>query len=227
LFNALVERFGVGASGGAIVSPIPGATRDFVVARIQLKATPCELIDTAGAMDPAGEAIAEAAQNAAAGRRQQAALELACIDAQFATGELVRATRCGVRDNDIVVLTKSDLCQNSAMRVDERLDPKSVVRCSSATGRGIGDLAALVSALVSDHAAGGQTAVAATSSRCAGSLSNALAALDGAIDLVDVGAEELIAAEIRAALDALGEVVGAVCSDDILDKIFSQFCIGK
>ena len=39
--------------------------------------------------------------------------------------------------------------------------------------------------------------------------------------------DELVAAEIRAALDALGELVGAICTDDVLDRVFSQFCIGK
>jgi tRNA modification GTPase len=68
---------------------------------------------------------------------------------------------------------------------------------------------------------------AATAARCAGSLHEAERALAAAAALVGSAREELVSAEIRAALDALGEVVGAVCTDDILDRIFSQFCIGK
>jgi tRNA modification GTPase len=45
--------------------------------------------------------------------------------------------------------------------------------------------------------------------------------------LTHAGGDELIAAEIRAALDAIGVVVGAVWADDVLDRVFSQFCIGK
>jgi tRNA modification GTPase len=51
--------------------------------------------------------------------------------------------------------------------------------------------------------------------------------LQAAAALVATGCDELLAAEIRSALDALGEIVGAICADDVLDRVFGQFCIGK
>ncbi len=64
--------------------------------------------------------------------------------------------------------------------------------------------------------------------RCRESLRGAAASLERATALVAAGeGEELVAAEIRTALDALGEVVGAVYTDDLLDRIFSRFCVGK
>ena len=67
-----------------------------------------------------------------------------------------------------------------------------------------------------------------TATRCADSLLQAEAALTDALQLAAVdGCEELIAAEVRGALQALGQVVGAVYTDDILDRVFGQFCIGK
>ncbi|HEX6960548.1 MAG TPA: tRNA uridine-5-carboxymethylaminomethyl(34) synthesis GTPase MnmE, partial [Lacipirellula sp.] len=98
--------------------------------------------------------------------------------------------------------------------------------CSSATGAGLEEVAERIRGRIAD-AGGGLGGVQSTAARCAGSLLNAQAALAAAVDLVDCGGEELIAAEIRAALDALGEVVGAICTDDVLDRVFSQFCIGK
>ena len=68
-----------------------------------------------------------------------------------------------------------------------------------------------------------------TAARCTGSLRAAARSLQAAVALVDEQAagEELIAAELRSALDALGEVVGAVFADDVLDRVFGRFCIGK
>ena len=76
----------------------------------------------------------------------------------------------------------------------------------------------------------GSEAVAATSTaaRAAHSVQSAAEALERALRLCDEQAgEELLAAEIRFALDELGKVSGAVTTDDVLDRIFSRFCIGK
>ena len=71
-------------------------------------------------------------------------------------------------------------------------------------------------------------AVAATAARAASSLRAAEAALDrGMILNHQLAGDELVAAEVRAALDELGTVSGAVATDDLLDRIFSRFCIGK
>jgi tRNA modification GTPase len=70
--------------------------------------------------------------------------------------------------------------------------------------------------------------VAGTADRCRESLGLAGAALERAHAAVSADAgEELVAAEIRVALDGLGHVVGAVFTEDILDRVFSRFCIGK
>jgi tRNA modification GTPase len=70
--------------------------------------------------------------------------------------------------------------------------------------------------------------VSATAARCRNSLRAAAAALLRAQQLVvERSGEELVAVEIRAALDDLGQVVGAVYTEDLLDRIFSRFCIGK
>jgi tRNA modification GTPase len=70
--------------------------------------------------------------------------------------------------------------------------------------------------------------VVGTALRCRESLRGAAASLERAADLAAAHeGEELVAADMRAALDALGQVVGAVYTDDLLDRIFSRFCVGK
>lgn len=101
------------------------------------------------------------------------------------------------------------------------------IRCSSVTGAGIDDLAAAIRRHIAGALGDGGGIAASTAARCSGSLHEADRALAAALALTHGGGEELLAAEIRAALQAIGEVVGAVCADDVLDRVFSQFCLGK
>ena len=88
-------------------------------------------------------------------------------------------------------------------------------------------LAALEEAALAQGSATGGVVVA-TAVRCRASLEAAVAALEQAGELARAAAgDELVAGELRLALTELGQVVGAVYTDDILDRIFSRFCIGK
>jgi tRNA modification GTPase len=102
------------------------------------------------------------------------------------------------------------------------------IATSSVTGEGLDALRTAIRAALLDAAGTGGEVVAATAVRCRQSLARASRGLRNARKLArDEQSEELIAAEIRAALEELGTVVGAVYTDDILDRIFSRFCIGK
>jgi tRNA modification GTPase len=105
--------------------------------------------------------------------------------------------------------------------------PRSIAT-SSLTGEGIDALRAGLRDAVLTLGASGGDMVPSTAVRCGESLRLAADSLDRARKLVDrrMG-EELVAAEIRVALDELGKVVGAVYTDDVLDRVFSRFCIGK
>jgi tRNA modification GTPase len=70
--------------------------------------------------------------------------------------------------------------------------------------------------------------IGSSAARCRDSLRQALASVETAHELAALGAgDELIAAEIRAALEHTGQIAGRVYTDDVLDRIFSRFCIGK
>ena len=101
--------------------------------------------------------------------------------------------------------------------------------CVCATeSRGLGALIDAAVGRLSDARQRDRALLGTTAARCRDSLDGALAALARAEEAAAGGAgEELVAVEIREALERLGEIVGAVYTDDLLDRVFSRFCIGK
>jgi tRNA modification GTPase len=216
LFNALVDRYGVDRRVRSIVSPTPGATRDFVSAQLELGGITCELVDVAGDDATAPSAIDRMAQQSTTKQLRSAELRLHC----YAAGaDPADAIDIGDNARDGVVRTKCDLAPATVL-----IEHPPTIACSAVTGVGLEELAASIRERLETAAPAGATATAA---RCGAILRDAAAALASAIDLCGAGDDELMAAELRFALNAVGEVVGAVCADDVLDRVFSQFCIGK
>ncbi|RIK71946.1 MAG: tRNA uridine-5-carboxymethylaminomethyl(34) synthesis GTPase MnmE [Planctomycetota bacterium] len=224
LFNAL-------AGGSAIVSDVPGTTRDALVARVEFDGIACELIDTAG-MTEAEAAEAEpatvdagtidaAAQAQSRTRIATADLELACIDA---TQPIAPKRLVASRARRLLVVTKADLLARAAPRTPR---PASLLT-SSLTGQGLAELRCAIAAAAREAIHGETAVVASTAARCEESLRLSVAAIEEAGQLAAVrSGDELIAAELRLALAELGKVVGTVYTDDILDRLFGRFCIGK
>jgi len=218
LFNAFVERFGK-SGARALVSDQSGTTRDFVTAAIKLDGIDCELVDTAGVeLNWAPDSIDGFAQQMTNQQQSQANLIVFCQDTTTAAAAPIVA-----RDQiQLVAWTKSDLVTT--------LPPcaASHVACSSISSDGLEPLAKLIRKELSAAALETSRSLSNTATRCADSLRHAEVSLTQALQVVATGGgEELIAAEVRGALHALGQVVGAVYSDDILDRVFGQFCIGK
>lgn len=219
LFNALIGRT------SAIVANQPGTTRDYLTATIHSDGIQYELIDTAGIDQSTVLAeIEHAAQQASASQRDAAQITLFCFDStrpleMIEKEWLAAAASSAFRTPNIFVLTKCDLPQ--AM-----LSVRDAIHTSSSSGTGLAELnQAIKQSLASlQH----DTAVTGTAERCQDSLQSATESLSRAQSLNSHrSGEELIALEIRLALTELGKVVGAVYTDDILDRIFSRFCIGK
>ena len=220
LFNALVERFAASHSDhSALVSAQSGTTRDFITAEVDFDGLACQLVDTAGVDSLVDEySIDQIAQKMTSQQRDQASLILLCQDA----GSAGLNNLADLPPDRILVGTKIDL--SGAMPTGSAAD----IYCSSISGEGINKLAQLISERLSSNSAETGHAVANTAARCAESLHHADGALAQAIQIVDAGGgEELVAAEVRGALHAIGQIVGTVYTDDILDRIFGQFCIGK
>jgi tRNA modification GTPase len=230
LFNALVSRYRADSEqswappGTALVSPHPGTTRDYLTATLDLGGIRCELIDTAGVDVRPTTPIEIAAQSLAAERRSGAAIRIWCTDTTTAQG--------APPDCDLTVLTKADLVPHQLASPTKGAPApfdRDTVVTSSRTGEGLGELCDMLRTLfLRDAAAGREPIVAATADRCRESVRLAAAALRRSIETVLSGSgEELVAAEIRDALAEIGKVVGAVYTDELLDRIFKTFCIGK
>lgn len=229
LFNALC------GDSAAIVADVAGTTRDYVTRRTKFGGQACQLVDTAGweATSP-DRPLEQAAQEAAERQRAQAAVELYCLDGASPPTDADRRRLSeppptgAVR---IVVLTKCDDSPDPAGV--ESLESLAVLHAarriatSAKTSRGLDELQEAIAQALASRPAAAEGAVAATAVRCRESLRRAAEGLQQALDFVPTGEEELVAAELRLALDELGEVAGAVYTDDLLDRIFSRFCIGK
>jgi tRNA modification GTPase len=219
LFNALVGKH------AALVSPVAGTTRDYLTAELSLGGTMLQLVDTAGLAAAAIDDLDAVAQRAGAEQTRGATLTVVCCDSTVIDLAAMPPDDVTSRLNGerLVVRTKSDLspaATTSDVAGDERL------HVSAATGEGLDRLTAAIAARLRSSAAG--DVVASTAVRCRDSLARARRALTTALAVAEQKhGEELIAAEVRLALDELGQILGAVYTDDILDRIFGRFCIGK
>lgn len=237
LLNAL------SGDAAAIVSPQQGTTRDYISSKTTCDGVECLLIDTAGAEDAAEAELRETAsissqaQQATGRQIRDADLRLLCIDAATSPSpeELERLAQFA-QAADMVVSTKCDRPQvwHSAhvdrlrrARPQNRMQ-KPAIATSAVTGEGLDLLRREIARLARARHEETGNAVAATAARCRDSLQRVVDNLCQAQAAVREGlGEEIVAAEIRIALVELGKVVGTIYTDDILDRVFSRFCIGK
>lgn len=208
LFNALAGQ------QAALVSAVRGTTRDWLGAEINLAGLPVTLVDTAGT-DTAGTEIEQAAQERRIEQLAQADLVLDCRPADEPDD------RCGSPPaNRLWIVTKGDL---STGRPDH-----SRVRISIQDAGSLVRLKAAIRDQLAAQAGTRRQFVGSTAARVQGSLESASACLQRACQIAARERDEdLLALEIREALGELGRITGAVYTDDILDRIFSRFCIGK
>jgi tRNA modification GTPase len=209
LYNALA---GAAAEGGAIISPVPGTTRDYLIHRLDLDGVVIELVDTAG-RQTARDAIDAQSQELGRDVAGRADLLLLCIPAG---AELDSAEQQLLdRSSTVLVATLCDLASAPAGRL----------ATSAVTGQGLVELQAL---LAERARAKREPPLAPSLSRCRHHVEACLEKLQKTHNIVLFDdPPEVLALELRAALEDLGAIVGAVYTDDLLDRIFSRFCIGK
>lgn len=240
LLNALLR------SERAIVTPIAGTTRDTVEEVVNLRGIPLHLIDTAG-ITPSDDPVEQIGV-----QRSRAAAESAdivlhvfngaeplteqdrriCTELRtlgFGTSAQDSSSYAGHRRPVIVIVNKSDCEQRIALEELCTLWPSaSLIHTSILTGAGLSTLEETIASLVS----GGKTlqyeSVLVTSVRHQEALRSTAEHLRAAMaSLVQQLALDFVSIDLRAAYNVLGEVTGETASDDLLDTIFSKFCIGK
>jgi len=209
LFNALVE------DGKALVADQSGTTRDYLTGICHCGDLMVELIDTAGAEVTRDEILAQAQL-----RQKQ----------QIDTADLVLL--CRSPNHELPDSLQSPLVQ-PVLRVWTQADRAAPsepnwIATSAATGAGIEGLRTKIQAVLQQATGQGDGSALMTGPRCRESLSDAILALQEASTGIELGVpQDLISIDLRSAVDALGAVLGVVVTDDILDRIFSRFCIGK
>ncbi len=206
LFNALV-----GSPDAALVSSEAGTTRDYLIRLISIDGVPVELTDTAGWQE-ARDTIESQSQQLGKEQTSQADLVLCCLPADEPVPEPL--PRLGSMTH-LYLQTKSDLAE-----IATDLIPVSLV-----TPEG---LKQLQNRLREEVQSLRRSALAPSQSRCRHHVDAALEALRHAHEHVrENDPQELIAFELRQALNQIGEMNGAIYTNDLLDRIFSRFCIGK
>jgi tRNA modification GTPase len=220
LFNLMVE------SERAIVTSTPGTTRDLVSETVAIGGIPIQLVDTAGirqALDEAESIGIRKSMEALA----DADLVLAVLDAsQPASAEDEELLRQTQSRPAIVVGNKCDLQYSGQWSVASGQIP--VVRVSALTGEGIADLRSEILRHIGGETGAQTEAGFLTNVRHQGLVQDSLAALDTAISAVAAKVpHEMLLLDLYNALRPLDAVTGATTTDDILNLIFSTFCIGK
>jgi tRNA modification GTPase len=217
IFNRLVER------ERAIVTATPGTTRDTVSERISLEGIPLELVDTAGLR----EGLEEAEQLGIARSREalaDAALVVVVLDATQRLNEEEHRLLAAVEGRPTVVaINKCDLAE--ARQIPECAGLTTLLT-SALTGEGISALRERILVLATGGAATEPGPL--TSLRHQQAIATAVAALaDAAQANANAIPHEMILLDLYRALWALDSLTGQTTSDDILNLIFSTFCIGK
>jgi len=227
LFNRLVER------DRAIVTATPGTTRDLVTERISIGGIPIELVDTAGLREGPRANIDEVEQLGIRRSREalaDAALVLIVLDAtQPLNDEEHRLLAAVVGRPAIVAVNKSDLLEQHQKMGAPGLNfetGESSISTSALSGEGIAALREKILALATGGAASEPGML--TNLRQHQAVTTALAALaDAATANAATIPHEMILLDLYRALWALDSLTGQTTPDDILNLIFSTFCIGK
>ena len=221
LFNRLVER------ERAIVTATPGTTRDPVTERISLRGIPLQLVDTAGLR----EGLEEAEQMGIARSREalaDAELVLVVLDATQALNDEEHRLLATVEGRPaLVAVNKCDLVRAElADGAADEVGGVPALRTSALTGEGIAELRERILALATGGAASEPGML--TSLRHHQAIATTLAALgDAAQANANAIPHEMILLDLYRGLWALDSLTGQTTSDDILNLIFSTFCIGK
>jgi tRNA modification GTPase len=194
----------------AIVSPTPGTTRDTIEETANIRGIPVVFIDTAGLRDSSDEIEQEGIRRSRE-TLQNAELVLQVVDAPEAKVETTAPL--------ILLQNKCDLMHE---RVPDALE------ISCVTGAGIEELKDTIKEIVFAGRVGSVMSEVIINSRHEEALRRAATGISNTIRAFEEGAPiELAALDLRIAVNAVGEIVGKTTTEDLLDAIFSQFCIGK
>ena len=228
LLNALLDE------ERAIVSHMPGTTRDYIEECFIYEKTMFRLTDTAGLRDTVEEieheGIRRSYEKIAQADLILYLMDIGAFDYAQEVQAIVELRRKHPDIKLMVVANKTDTAQNSVKRTEIVAEKTGcmVLGISALKQEGLDALKAEMNTMVEGLDKLHDASVLVTSMRHYEALRNAADALQNAHELIDAQSEtELIAFELRSALDYVGEITGKVVNEEVLNVIFGQFCIGK
>ena len=206
----------------AIVTPVPGTTRDTVEEKLTIGRLCLRLIDTAGLRETDDE-VERLGVERSRSAIERSALLIAVVDGTGAPAEedLAVIAEAEKAEKAVLVLSKRDL--SSPFPLETKLPTVSV---SAVTGEGIGELEAAIEALFpAPEVPAGEIL---TNARHADAVSRALESVCAALEAMQLGATpDIVLTESETAMNALGELSGRSVREDVTERIFSRFCVGK
>jgi len=216
----------------AIVTHMPGTTRDVIEESMVLDGLMITLVDTAGLRETTDMVEQEGIKRTRAAR-EHGDLVLYVLDAaELAEEDLDAYLAASGGRTDMVLINKSDLVNTASLQrltglVEGRTDCL-VLQLSARTGSGLDEVKRAIRSQLSRVSLESDEGVVLTNVRHRLAVERAALSLREALDATRKAVEpEFVAMDLRGAADALGEITGVITSDEILDTIFSQFCIGK
>ncbi len=216
LFNMLLGK------DRAIVTHIPGTTRDEVDDVIIKDGVLIRLTDTAGIREDADE-VEHIGISRAKDAAKRADLTLFVIDASEGITDEDREIYGSLGDNTVIVLNKSDLPDRTSDGDVMREFNKKAVTVSALHGEGRETLLSLIKPPEISETAD----VVITNERHFAILNSAMESLGAAIEALDTVDLDCVTIDLKAAWDSLGEITGVTVTEEIIGSIFEKFCLGK
>ncbi len=232
LLNALLME------NRAIVTDVPGTTRDTIEENLSIDGVLFRIVDTAGLRETIDRVEAEGVRRSQDQVKASDILLLVMDNSKAHDNEEVNLAKRLIQDvkkvetPTILVMNKTDLPvarNGTTADIERSLGTKDIVNLSALTGDGVEalkkTLARTTLGSASDQSEAGVTL---TSARHCDALQRARARLTMTLESLEAGQSgEFLAVDLRGALDSLGEITGIVTTEEILNEIFSKFCIGK
>ncbi len=216
----------------AIVTAIPGTTRDTIEEYIDIKGMPVRIIDTAGIRDTEGEEIEEIGIKRSKAKLHEADLVILLLDSSMPLQEEDHKLFASAKTKPLVlVANKADIVKDDFTAICNKAFPNiEITTISAKNGTGIKELEEAIYSRATGHDSigwdPGHTAL--PNFRHRASLVKTLNGCQTFITgLTGDLAPDLLAIDLQTALDNLGDIVGHSTTEDVLDQIFGEFCIGK
>ncbi len=223
LLNALLKE------KRAIVTDIPGTTRDVIEEIVSIRGIPLKLVDTAGIRETE-DVVEKIGVEKTKEVFAESDLVLFMVDASTGLTAEDRALFPLVKDrNSLVIVNKTDVTQEvNVSEIETHFRGEDIIEMSLLYGRGLDRLEKRIEEMVYAGLSSSQEEIVVSNVRHKDALERALRSIKDVLSAMRAGLPtDCMAIDLRTAWETLGEITGESVSEDLVDQIFSRFCIGK